>query len=246
VDKLPPRSPISEKLDHGERYGVLDLVLALAQHGPQAFQAMTGGNLDNLLTQVALRGVDWNVPLLLANEWMDRVVAVARIEDAKGRADAAEKLETDIRAMVAEARDPWGIAGAVLSRDRASEKVGQVVVSLIFPTIGAVLKSDARLQTNADLLHVGIALTRFKAKTGDYPTALAELAPDFLATIPADAFAATPFTYKKNADGYLLYSIGANQVDEVGRGHDQQCDDLTIQVPRPPRPVPTPAEPKPK
>jgi hypothetical protein len=235
-DKLPARAPLADKFDFAERYMSLDLILAIAREGPKALQgATTGmGNIDNPLTQIALRGVDWNVPLEMANEWMDRIVAVARVEDAEQRAIAAEKLEADVVAMVAESKDPWGIAGAVLSRDRASEKVGQVVVSILFPSINAVLHSDGRLQTNADLLRVGLALARFKSKTRDYPQALADLAPDFLATIPADSFAGTAFVYKKTAVGYLLYSLGNNQVDEGGRGYDQQCDDLTIVIPPPP------------
>ena len=59
-----------------------------------------------------------------------------------------------------------------------------------------------------------------------------------------DAFAGTPFVYKKTANGYLLYSIGHNQKDEGGRSYDQQADDLPIEIPRPPRvlPVPAPSE----
>jgi hypothetical protein len=231
-EKLPARAPVAEKLDFAERFMSLDLILAIARKGPKALQDMTGGNLDHPLTQIALRGVDWNVPLMMANEWMDRVVAVARIEDANERAIAAEKLEAEIVAMVAVSKDPWGIAGAVLSRDRASEKVGQMVISLLLPSISAMLHSDGRLRTNADLLRVGLALARFKAKTGDYPSALAELAPDFLATIPADSFAGTAFVYKKTTNGYLLYSIGNNQLDEGGKSYNQQADDLPIEIPR--------------
>jgi hypothetical protein len=241
-EKLPGRAPVAEKFDFAERYMSLDLILAIAQRGPQALQDLTGGNLDNPVTQIALRGVDWNVPLMMANEWMDRVVAVAKIDDPKERAIAIDKLEADIHAMVAESKDPWGIAGAVLSRDRASETVGQIVISLLLPSVDAMLHSDGRLQTRADLLRVGLALAGHKAKTGDYPSALADLAPDFLATIPADSFAGIAFVYKKTADGYLLYSIGSNQKDEGGRSYDQQADDLLIEIPRPVRAEPAERE----
>jgi hypothetical protein len=242
VEKLPPPSPLADKFDFFERFAWLDLILAIAEHGPKALQGMSGGNLDNALTQIVLRGVDWNVPLVMANEWMDRVVAVAGIEDPKLRAIAAEKLEADILGMVAEGKDPWGIARAVLSREVASEKVGQIVMSLLFPAIRAVLHSHDRLQTRVELLRVGLALARFKAKTGDYPEQLAELAPDFLATVPADAFAGTPFVYKKTTNGFYLYSIGNNQIDEQGRSYDQKADDLAIEIPRPPRAVISPVE----
>jgi hypothetical protein len=223
-EKLPARAPLADKFDFAERLMSLDMILAIARQGPKALQDITGGNLDNPLTQMALAGVDWNAPLEMANEWMDRVVAVARIEDAEQRAIAAEKLEADIMAMVAESRDPWGIPGAVLSRDRASEKVGQIVISLLLPAVNAMLHSDGRLQTRSRLLRVGLALAGYKAKTGDYPSALAEL------------------VYKKTADGYLLYSIGDNQKDEGGR-NDQQSDDLTIMIPRPPPAVPMAVQP---
>jgi hypothetical protein len=241
-EKLPPRSPLADKFDFAERFSALDLILAIAQHGPKALQGMVGGNLDNPLTKIVLRGVDWNVPLMMANEWMDQVVAVAKIEDPKQRAIAAEKLEADIRVVAAEGKDPWGIAGAVLSRDLASEKAGQVIISLLLPSVSAMLHSDGRLRTRALLLRVGLALARYKAKTGDYPQTLAELAPEYLPTIPADAFAGTPFVYKKTANGYWLYSVGHNQVDEQGRSYDQQADDLLIEIPRPPRAVPAAAE----
>jgi hypothetical protein len=242
VEKLPSRLPLADKFDFFERFAALEMILSIARQGPKALQGMSGGNVDNALAQIILRGVDWNVPLMIANEWMDRVVAVAKIEDPRERAVAADLLEADILAMVAEGRDPWGIPGAVLSRELASEKAGQIVMSLLFPSIRAMLHSHDRLQTRVDLLRVGLALARFKAKTGDYPEKLAELAPDFLATIPADAFAGTPFVYKKTANGYLLYSIGNNQIDEQGRSYDQKADDLPIEIPRPPRTVISPVE----
>jgi hypothetical protein len=242
VEKLPPRTPLADKFDFFERFAALELILSIARQGPKALQGMSGGNLDNALTQIILRGVDWNVPLTIANEWMDRVVAVAKIEDPTQRAIAADQLEADIMAMVAEGRDPWGIPGAVLSRELASEKAGQIVMSLLFPSIRAMLHSHDRLQTNADLVRIGLALARSKAKTGDYPQTLAELSPHMLATIPVDAFAGTPFVYKKTTNGYWLYSIGNNQIDEQGRSYDQKADDLPIEIPRPPRAAPVPAE----
>ena len=103
----------------------LDLLLALAQHGPKALQAISGGNVDNEFSQIVLRGVDWNIPLAMANEWMDRVVAVAKIEEPMS-ARVRLRSWNGHSGAGRRRKDPWGIAGAVLSRDRASEKVGEV------------------------------------------------------------------------------------------------------------------------
>jgi hypothetical protein len=47
--------------------------------------------------------------------------------------------------------------------------------------------------------------------------------------------------YTKRGEGYLLYSLGANQKDDGGKGYQGQGDDLAIEVPRP---ISTPASEK--
>jgi hypothetical protein len=239
LDALPPRATVVDKIDRGERYGGLDMVLAIARHGPAALNGLTSGNLDNPLTGVLLHNLDWNVPLATLNEWIDRFVAVARIEDRQARRIAAEKLEADMQAMVGEVSDPWGIAGAVVSRRRASEKAGELLVGLIAPSMGALFHSESRMLTNEDLLAVGIALAKYKATFRKYPDKLDELSPDFLKAIPTDDFAGTPLVYQKRDNGYLLYSLGDNQKDEGGSGYDQQADDQAIEVPLPTKAVGT-------
>jgi len=101
------------------------------------------------------------------------------------------------------------------------------------PAISAVFQAEARIKTNDDLLVIGLALARYKAEQGKYPEKLEQLVPSILKALPADAFASTPFVYKKRGNGYLLYSLGANQTDEGGKGYDQDGDDLVIEIPRP-------------
>ena len=94
------------------------------------------------------------------------------------------------------------------------------------------LQSDARARTQHELLRVGLALAHYKAENGDFPEKLELLAPKYLKTVPSDLFAGTPLIYNKRPNGYLLYSIGANQTDEVDKSYDANGDDLVIEVPR--------------
>ena len=57
--------------------------------------------------------------------------------------------------------------------------------------------------------------------------------PKFVVEIPIDLFSGgTHSTTKRQAEGYLLYSIGLNRVDDKGRDDPTaNCDDLTIRVP---------------
>ena len=217
MDALPCRPALADKFKRGERFASLDLVLAVAKHGPAALSGVTMGDMDNPLTKMALHGVDWNVPLAAMNEWMDRFVATAIIADPKERARSSAKIEAEVQALAAGVKEPWSIVGAILSRRRASEKVGDVFIALISPAIASVFQAESRIQTNEDLLRVGLVLARYKADKGEYPEKLEELGPVHLKAVPTDAFAGTAFVYKKRPDGYLLYSLGATKWTMAGR-----------------------------
>jgi hypothetical protein len=233
LDALPPRSKLAKTLDRSERFAVLDTILGVAEGGPDVLAGVTNGGADSLLTNVALRGVDWNIPLTIANLWMNRLVAAAQIEDPKQRAQETERFEADLKAMVAGTKEPWGLVGAIASRRRASEKIGEVFVGLMLPAISAMFQAEARTETHDDLLRIGLALARYKSEHGDFPEKLEQLAPDMIPVVPTDAFAGTPFVYTRRSEGYLLYSFGANQTDEGGKGYDQDGDDIVIEIPRP-------------
>lgn len=67
--------------------------------------------------------------------------------------------------------------------------------------------------TNA---RVAIALERFRLANGAYPKTLSELSPQFLATVPADIVNGKDLKYLPSADGFSVYSIGANLKDDYG------------------------------
>lgn len=74
----------------------------------------------------------------------------------------------------------------------------------------------ARAQARALAARLGLALSAYKQQTGSYPDDLASLAPDFIDEIPLDPFTGEPFIYRKEADGFILYSIGPNLTDDDG------------------------------
>ena len=50
----------------------------------------------------------------------------------------------------------------------------------------------------------------------EYPDSLAALGIPIL----HDPFANAPITYRREGDGYVLYSLGINQKDDAGQGDD--------------------------
>jgi hypothetical protein len=232
LDELPALPSAAGHFDFSERLELLDIVLTVAREGPEALAGMQEDSDNNPVSSLTMRGGDWNVALVMVNEWMDRYVAAASIADPKGRAIEAGRIEAELQALLAEIKGPKGFSSSFASRTAASDRNANVIIGHMFPAITSILQSDARARTQHELLRVGVALAHFKAENGDFPEKLELLAPQYLKAAPCDQFAGTPLVYRKRLNGYLLYSIGANQKDEEGRSYDASGDDLVIEVPR--------------
>ena len=67
------------------------------------------------------------------------------------------------------------------------------------------------------LFRCHLALREFWLAHGEYPAALAELAPDVLAELPRDPCGGGEFVYRRLPAGYQLYSVGPDGIDDGGR-----------------------------
>lgn len=67
-----------------------------------------------------------------------------------------------------------------------------------------------------EVLIVDCAIRRYRFANATYPESLRELVPEYLGSVPNDPFADQPLSYKRQADGYYLYSFGHNRVDDHG------------------------------
>ena len=76
-------------------------------------------------------------------------------------------------------------------------------------------------------------MAAYRAGQGDYPARLEELAPRILKKLPQDPFTGAAFCYRRQPNGYLLYSVGWNGKDDGGRDKDGTPlgDDILLRVP---------------
>ena len=60
------------------------------------------------------------------------------------------------------------------------------------------------------------------------------ISPKYAAKIPQDVFSDGDLHYRREGNGYLLYSVGMNGRDDGGRGRDDptnlDADDITFRV----------------
>ena len=60
------------------------------------------------------------------------------------------------------------------------------------------------------------ALKQYRQAQGQYPDQLQQLVPDELKALPRDPYSGEPFRYKKDNEGFVIYSVGPNGVDDGG------------------------------
>ena len=218
--------PAWKRLELGERLMFVDAVCSAAQLGAKSIKQFTGTIAeDSISTKAAdaLIGmtIDWDVALRKGNQWYDRIIAAAKIEDPKKQRAAIDEVDRELTKLAASVKEMPAFVGAVLSpRKHASEKMAHVLLALLTPAINAVCNAENRIETRQQLLRVAIALHEYRAEHRKFPAALDDLKGKQLESVPVDGFTASPFVYKPSESGYLLYSLGQNGRDDEGRNKD--------------------------
>ena len=78
-------------------------------------------------------------------------------------------------------------------------------------------RSSARkVRTKASLARVALPLSAYKQKTGSYPDDLGILTPDFITEIPLDPYGNEPLIYRREDEGFIVYSVGYDHEDDGG------------------------------
>lgn len=96
-------------------------------------------------------------------------------------------------------------------------------ITYFWPSMIQVMQSnEARLS----VVQTALAVERFRLSEDRLPYELLELVPEFLDEIPLDSFTGRPLGYLQLDDGYRVYSVGTNFLDEHGNGHTSGDRDL--------------------
>jgi hypothetical protein len=75
----------------------------------------------------------------------------------------------------------------------------------------------ARMEAGRQLLVTALALQRYHLRHGQYPPTLAQLVPEYAASVPRDPIDGQPLRYHLNDDGkFALYSISIDGKDDGG------------------------------
>ena len=119
------------------------------------------------------------------------------------------------------ARDPYYEQRGFLKTDLASSEAFPWYFKLTGfqdgGAYGTVFLKNGQLEATFLAARTGLACRLFKSRTGQYPEDLAALVPGILTEAPIDPFTGKPFVYRREGEGFIVYSLGSNEKDDGGR-----------------------------
>jgi hypothetical protein len=243
--RLSPIPPVADKVDLAERFVVLETMMLTARQGTAFLNALansdkTAPTRNGSTSRLFTHNINWDPGLRNANRWYDRCAAALRIPDRMEREREVNAITQDVRNLKQEAYSVGGFLRSQMGAKRRGEAIGNVIITLQVPLFTKIQGAADRHEQNERNLSIAFALAAYQRDKGRYPDKLDELAPTYLKTIPNDLFSKKPLIYRPQGNGYLLYSVGLNGIDDDGRGHNDEPrgDDLSIRVPVPDPPRP--------
>lgn len=90
-----------------------------------------------------------------------------------------------------------------------------VMTALLLPAFRGAVWEEGRARLAGD--RILLALAAYRDRHGDYPESLGELRERLGWEIPEDPFSGEDFTYRREGNGFLLYSIGRDLMDDGGK-----------------------------
>ena len=256
LQAIRPFAQVVDKIDLYERYTCID-TLTMIRHGKIGLldllndtSAMMEGHgwewdqkkWDRKLTpqeQKIWDAMDWGIAVQDSNRWFDRMVGALRLKDRLDRKTALDKIEEErkpLKRTYPTAAKLLEDASAKNPPDKAIVQiVGEIVFSRQIPSARKVHDAVERAEQVHRNLQVVFALAAYRSDEGHYPAKLASLSPKYLATIPGDIFSGQGLIYKPEGAGYVLYSVGLNGKDDLGRSTDDvpPADDIRVRMPLP-------------
>jgi len=217
---MPQGAHFVEALDHAERYMMLDSLCWVAKDGPAMMQHLSNTAEPPTLAARAtnlLWPININAGLRYTNEAYDQLVAAARNEDYHSGQKVLKNLEDSYGRQ---AHNPANI----ITRPHA------MLMAILLPSMARVHELNEKLLVERDLTLVAITLALHRDTQGAYPDK-----PD----LPRDRFAFNqePLKYRREANGFVLYSVGPDGTDDGGTPRPSNRDgnkpyDVVVRVER--------------
>jgi hypothetical protein len=236
LENLAAFPELSEKIGLAERCYFLDSVMRVDREGLRHLKMLEGneatqGNhpLDSLLI-----GIDWDPALRNGNRWYDRLVRITQDKNRYARREEFERITAELAQLRLQVFQAGGLNRLTSCEPAQRGKlVGDILLPILLPAVGKCQDALERERQRYQNLLLAFRIARYERDHGSYPNRLEDLVPKLLSQVPQDFFSDKPLIYRRTKDGYLLYSVGVDGIDEDGHGpqDDPPGDDIVVQMP---------------
>lgn len=238
--KLAPLWSAAQRINVAERFSTLDATTYIARQGVNGMRAISdiaggsnGAPSPSGFGEV-FSNLDWNIVLKTINDEFDQMYSAASMTRYSQRRTAMDNYNEHLKQVSNSAKRQLNELPAIGKADpkQASKVIADVLVALLLPAVEASQTAEDRGVTKLELLRVAVALEQFRKANDHFPEDLHELKPREGQKLPTDLYTEKPFLYKRTNEGYLLYSVGANQKDDGGQTSNSKPpgDDIVVRM----------------
>lgn len=109
-------------------------------------------------------------------------------------------------------------------------RMHRILADIVRPALATSVNALDRAAAQARLAQIAIALKQYKQARGQYPAELAQVAPEFIAAVPLDSFTGQPLRYRRQDNGFVVYSVGHDSKDDAGKEVNGKTNDVVWAV----------------
>lgn len=164
--------------------------------------------------------IDWNVVLVEINQHYDRIEAALKLptrSQVESGLLAAEQCRAESEATLV---SRWAYLKHAVSPQGRGDLVAGACLLELSGGYSRYLAIDDRHRVQQDLARLHVALALHRVRNGGYPSSLDQLVPNELDELPEDPFKSEPYAYRLTENGFLLYSLGTNGIDDGGSAEE--------------------------
>jgi len=226
---------LGASISKAERFCFLDTIMQIDRYGVNFLKDFTNLPEKMLVTKGPLEHINWDPGLRKANKMFDRVAAAMHLESREKREAELDAVYEELRALKKTLDDSGDLEhvlrGAGVTREYRGEFLGNLLLTYFMPR-KLQIAADRSEQSHRNQ-QVAFALAAYQRDHKSYPRSLGDLTPKYVEKIPSDLFSGKAMFYKPNGNGFLIYSVGPNGIDDEGRWYDDEPrgDDPNVRVP---------------
>jgi hypothetical protein len=158
-----------------------------------------------------------------AQEWLPYITGGAAIFTLPGRKDLVGEFDRWMDRMDADLRKPrWEVDWRAAERHLVELKSDRryLLLAILAPSYSRMSLTGDRVLADQEAVTTAIAIELYRRQHGRYPSALSELVPELLPSVPVDHVTGGPLVYRLDRGpwgGPVLYSVGVDRKDDLGR-----------------------------